>query len=159
MVELIESIIHEKLHLLQEHGANMGWERSDGEPYVASKSGAHNKQWVAMAEECGLHPLPVLGAHYAPMSGQAERLASLLGYDMPDHAKGDFPKPENYKGGKSDAWWFSGDRGKPRGSSSLTKYEADKCLRPRTCVIRAGIKDLTLSCYTDGCGGVFRPVY
>jgi len=159
MWEHAESLLHETVHLYQETGANAGSERFKGEPFKSCKGGFHSKQFVELCEEVGLHPLLGLGAHWKPGDGQFEALMTSMGYAKPEHAKGDFVKPGDTKGmGKADAWWFSPDRGKARGSSSLLKYQADPCLKAKPCVFRAGVKDLTVACLKENCSGVFRMV-
>jgi len=49
-------------------------------------------------------------------------------------------------GKKSEWFWWYPDRGKARGSSSLTLFEAETCLLPAPCKARAGRKNLNLVC-------------
>lgn len=152
--EQAESLLHETVHLYQEDGANNKRDRFFGEPLENCRRAYHNQQFVSICEEVGLHPILGLGAHWRPGDGQFASLMERLSYEMPDHAKSTFTKPEGpFKGGKTDAWWFSPDRGRARGSSSLTLYECETCPLPSPCKVRSGRKNLHLGC-TD-CGGSF----
>src|SRR5206468_2508106 len=64
--ELCESLIHESVHLYQEWGADQGLVRSGGQPMEHCRGGYHNKQFVELCEEVGLHPLLGVGAHWRP---------------------------------------------------------------------------------------------
>jgi hypothetical protein len=157
--EQAESLLHETIHLYQEDGANAGRSRFAGELFKPCKGGYHNQQFVELGEEVGLHPILGIGAHWRPADGQFERLMDRLGYEKPAYARGEFARPEGpVTGGRTAAWWFAADRGRAKGSSSLIKYEADTCLKPLRCVLRAGVKDLAVACLREQCGGVFRPV-
>lgn len=151
---LAESLVHEMVHLYQEDGADRYMDRFTGEPLEHCKNGYHNKQFVEMCAEIGLHPLIGIGAHWRPADGQFERLMELMEVEKPAHAYGEFKKPEgNVKG--RDADWFAADRGKVRGISTLTLYTSDACTRSSPCRIRAGRRDLILNC--GECGGHFLP--
>lgn len=149
--ELAESLIHEEVHLFQEYMANKGQDHA-GNKMQGCKSGYHNRTFVEIAEQIGLHPILGLGAHWRPADGQFEALMGTLGVEKPDHAEGDFVKPDKPKDGK---FWWDDSRGKTKGKSTLTLYTADDCSKPAPCKLRAGRRDLHLTC-TD-CSGVFTP--
>jgi hypothetical protein len=128
-----------------------GQARKGNERFQGCKSGYHNKQFVEIAEELGLHPLLGVGAHWRPGDGQFARLMEPLEVEKPDHAKGEFEKPDKPKDGK---FWWDDNRGKKKGTSTLTLYTNPECPQPAPCKLRAGRKDLHLSC--DDCSGKFQ---
>lgn len=146
--ELCESLIHEEVHLFQEYMADQG---VDG--YEHCKGGYHNRQFVELCEQVGLHPILGVGAHWGPAGGQFARLMELLGVEKPAHAEGEFKKPEGKVKGKP--YWWDADRGKVKGTSTLILYTVDGCPRIPGCKVRSGRRDLQLACMT--CGGHFEP--
>lgn len=146
--ELAESLVHEMVHLYQEYLADQG---VDG--MQKSKNGYHNKQFVELCEDLGLHPIIGVGAHWRPADGQFERLMGQLGIEKPEHAKAEgWVKPDPGKKGPN---WFDADRGRPKGKSTLVLYTSDQCERKPECKIRAGRKDMDIRC--NECGGDFHP--
>lgn len=154
MWELYESLTHEMIHLYQEWGADQGLERFKDDPLKKCTGGYHNNQFVEICEEIGLHPMIGVGAHWRPADGQFGRLMGLLGVEEPEYAKGgDFVMPP--AGTKKPGYWWDDNRGKKKGSSTLTLYTTDVCVREPQCKVRAGKKDLNIVC--ADCDGAFIP--
>jgi hypothetical protein len=142
--ELAESLTHETIHLFQEYSV-----RQKVEGFYTCTNTGHNKQFVAIAEEIGLHPKVGEGYHLRPADGQFARLMELLGEEKPPHAAGAEVAPTAKK------WWWDDDRGgKPKGGSTLVLYTCATCTRAPACKIRAGRRDLEIGCRT--CGGDFQ---
>jgi hypothetical protein len=140
--ELNEILVHEMIHLYQENTPGL----------QPCKGGWHNLQFVDIAEEIGLHPLPGIGAHWCPANGQFARLMERCGLPKPKRADRDFAKPDGQ--GKPPNWWD--DQGKKKGKSTLILYTNPSCTRkPTPCKIRSGRSDLRLKC--EECGGTFKP--
>jgi hypothetical protein len=101
----LETLLHEQVHLLQENFLNR------------HKPGrvAHDKVFVQKCESLGLHPLPIVGAHYAVANGPFAQLMSELGIPRP----ADVPREDK----KID--WFKPSSEK--GRSSLTKWTCPHC--------------------------------
>jgi len=140
--ELAESLTHETIHLYQEYMAG-----SKVEGFQTCAGNYHNKQFVGIAEEIGLHPKLGEGYHTRPADGQFERLMELLWIQKPDHA---YKKPER---DEATGYWWDGDRRKPKGESTLLLYENPTCPEPKPCKLRSGKKDLEIACLK--CGGTF----
>lgn len=152
--ELAETLLHETVHLYQEYMSGKDQDRTKGDKLQGCKSGYHNKQFVEIAEEVGLHPLLGVGAHWKPADGQFEKLMGFIGVEKPEAAKGEFSKPDDGKKSSGTFWW-DGDRGRKKGTSTLTLYTSESCQQPSPCKVRSGRRDLHLSC--DSCGGKFSP--
>lgn len=117
----------------------------------------HTKEFVEIMADIGIPVKLGEGYHIAPPSGQYVRLMEWLSVPRPPAVKdagdaGDFILPPGFKN------WFDADRGGRKGQSTLLKYVADVCLRPKTCNFRAGLSDLHVGCRVDQCSGVFRAV-
>jgi hypothetical protein len=135
--ELCESLLHEMVHLYQEETPGL----------KKCVNGYHNTQFVDIGEEIGLHPLPIVGAHWKPADGQFERLMDRYIILKPKHAEGEFAKPED----KSKEAWWDKDRGKSKGRSTLFKFSCN-CNPPFN--IRTGRSNLTAMCLA--CNGQFQ---
>jgi hypothetical protein len=136
--ELCESLLHEMVHLYQEE--TPGLKKCVG--------GYHNMQFVDICEEAGLHPVPIVGAHWKPADGQFERMMDRCGIGKPGHAEGEFVKPDSKS---KDAWWDT-DRGTTKGRSTLFKFSCG-CHPPFN--IRTGRSSLTALCLA--CNEQFHP--
>lgn len=103
----LETLLHEQVHLWQE---NFGHHKH--------KPGriAHDKEFVEKCESLGLHPMPIVGSHYAVADGVFAGLMAELGIPRPD----DVPRE---KGDKKD--WFR--PGKEKGTSTLKKWVCPEC--------------------------------
>ena len=103
----LETLLHEQVHL---------WQENFGEHEHKSGRVAHDKEFVDKCESLGLHPLPVVGAHYAVADGVFAQLMEEFGIERPD----DVPRAE-----KSKRDWFNP---KPeRGRSTLHRWECPDC--------------------------------
>src|SRR5712692_919795 len=133
--ELYETLTHELVHLYQENHPDL----------PKCKNGYHNKEFVAIAEDIGLHPALGIGWHKRPADGQFEHLMDRYGIEKPAYAK---DKHLSVPPGAKKAWWDDDRGGKPKGSSTLTKYVAPACPKRKDhpCTFRAGVKDLTVRC-------------
>lgn len=144
---ICESHLHERLHQLQEWCADHG-----DNSYKKCTNGFHNKQFVELAEDAGLHPMLGVGSHWRPGDGQFATLMDRLCIAPPVY-KDVYVKPE----GRPKTSWWDGGRSKATGKSTLTLYTNPDCVRkPLACKIRAGRDDLDISC--NRCGGHFSPV-
>jgi hypothetical protein len=136
---IYETLLHEMVHLYQENHPQLD----------KCTLGYHNKTFVALCEELGLHPRLGHGSHWKGADGQFETLMGRLGIEKPEEARTEV-EPSKPK----TNWWDIGP--KPRGRSTLVLYVNDDCIKAPPCKIRSGRKDLNVAC-TD-CGGTFRPV-
>jgi hypothetical protein len=141
--ELFETLSHEMVHLDQENHPEL----------PKCKNGYHNKEFVAIAEEIGLHPALGFGWHTRPADGQFARLMDRYEIKKPGYAT---DKDVSVPPGAKKAWWDDDRGGKAKGSSTLVLYTSPTCTRTPGCKIRAGRRDLEIACRT--CGGEFAPV-
>ncbi len=141
---LAETLTHELGHVVQEEVLRNG-----------SKPPYHNKVFVDMMADLGIHAKLNEGYHFQPadLDGQFGRLMDMLCVAPPPPQEQARPDRQPGSGGRIRDWWEGGSR--PRGSSTLLKYVAEECTRTPTCSIRAGRKDLAVQCLN--CGGQFRP--
>jgi hypothetical protein len=94
------------------------WQQNFGKHPVKPERVTHNKEFVDKCESLGLHPLPVIDAHYAVADGVFAKLMRELGIPRPD----DVPRIEG-KEKKRD--WF---RPEPeKGRSTLHKWVCPDC--------------------------------
>jgi hypothetical protein len=104
-----ETLLHEQVHL---------WQQNFGKHPVKPGRVHHNKEFVEKCESLGIHPLPIIGAHYAVADGVFAKLMGELGIQRPD----DVPRIEG-KTKKRD--WF---RPSPeKGRSTLHKWVCPGC--------------------------------
>lgn len=115
-----ETLLHEYIHLWQQIGRGK-------EPYKWEKHrrDTHNKEFVAKAEELGIHPMPVRGVHtkIATPGSPIDILLRDIGI-VPPH--GAYGKPEDDKQNWADWVLFKGKE-KPRGKSTLNKWVCPDC--------------------------------
>ena len=105
----LETLLHEQVHL---------WQQNFGKRPVNPEKVTHNKEFVDICEQLGLHPLPVVGAHYAVADGPFAQLMGELGIERPD----DVPRIE---GKSSKRNWF---RPVPeKGKTTLHKWVCPDC--------------------------------
>lgn len=105
----LETLLHEQVHL---------WQQNFGQYPVKPEKVSHNKEFVDVCERFGLHPLPVIGAHYAVADGPFAQYMAELGLPRPD----DVPRID---GKKSKRDWF---RPTPeKGRSTLHKWVCPNC--------------------------------
>src|SRR5688572_3894901 len=105
----LETLLHEQVHL---------WQQNFGKHPVKPERVTHNKEFIDKCESLGLHPLPVIGAHYAVADGVFAKLMGELGIPRPD----DVPRMEG-KAKRRD--WF---RPSPeKGRSTLHKWICPDC--------------------------------
>jgi len=123
-----ETLCHEYVHLWQQIGRGL-------DPYRQEKHrrDTHNKEFVAKANELGIHPMPVKGAHtrIATPGSPIDILLKDMGIYPPEKA---YQKPDDDKSNWAD--WLMGDEIK-KGRSTLTKYECPDC----GLKVRIGVKD------------------
>jgi hypothetical protein len=101
----LETLLHEQVHL---------WQERVGKNKHKPGRVAHDKEFVEKCESLGLHPLPVVGAHYMPADGVFALLMDELGIPRPT---------EEPREDKKD--WF---RPKPeKGRSTLHKWVCPDC--------------------------------
>ena len=138
---LAETLTHEMGHVYQEEVLQNG-----------AKPPYHNKVFVDMMEELGIHAKLGEGYHYQPadLDGQFGRLMDKLCIAPPPPLR---PETKSNGNGRVRPWWEGYD--KPKGGSTLTLYTAEGCVRSPICKVRAGRKDLHLRC--DDCASVFTP--
>ena len=106
LYSVLETVLHEQIHL---------WQQRRGEHPV--ERNYHNQEFVEKAEQLGLHPQPVIGAHTRPADGQFERLLREYGITRPNE---EMIFPVQGKEKKRN-WWQ--DPGKERkGRSTLEKW-------------------------------------
>lgn len=137
--ELYETLCHEMVHLYQENHPTL----------ENCKHGYHNRQFVDLCEEIGLHPKVGEGFHLRPADGQFARLMERFGIERPAYSEKVVVKP-----GEKQNWWDEDRGGKPKGASNMALYTASECPHSPSCKIRSGRKDLRISC--DECGGKFH---
>src|SRR5687768_11026733 len=134
-----ETLVHEYVHLWQQIGRGQ-------DPYNQKKHGrdTHNKEFVAKAEELGIHPMPVKGVHtrIATPGSPIDILLKDMGIFPPKEA---YNKPEEIKINWAD--WLIGD--KKKGKSTLTKWSCG-CQN-----VRVGTKEFHARCTHESCGNVF----
>ena len=137
---LAETLTHEMGHVYQEEILQNG-----------AKPPYHNKVFVDVMEELGIHAKLGEGYHYQPADrdGQFGRLMDKLCIALPP------PRlATKFNGdGRVRPWWEGYD--KPKGGSTLTRYTAEGCVRSPVCKVRAGRKDLHLCC--ADCASIFTP--
>jgi hypothetical protein len=138
--ELYETLLHEIIHLFQENNPEL----------TKCTNGYHNRTFVEIAEEVGLHPRLGVGSHTSPADGQFERLMGRYDIAKPEYAKALPPIETN---GNAYKFWWDDNRGRRKGASTLLKWVCD-CQPPQNSV-RTGRKDLMAMCL--GCGQVFKP--
>jgi len=138
---LAETLTHEMGHVYQEEI------RKDG-----AKPPYHNKTFVDLMEEMGIHSKIGEGYHWKPadLDGQFGRLMDKLCIAPPPPPPPDLEPPKG-KGGVRP-WWEGYD--KPKGSSSLKLYTASECTQDPICKIRVG-RAVSVACLE--CKGVFHP--
>jgi hypothetical protein len=103
---VLETVLHEQIHLWQQRRGAHPVERN-----------YHNQEFVSKAEQLGLHPQLVSGAHTRPADGQFERLLREYGIFEPGE---EAVFPVERKDEKRN-WWE--DPGKERmGRSTLEKW-------------------------------------
>ena len=124
-----ETLLHEYIHLWQQIGRGKDpyrWEKHRRE--------THNKEFVAKAEELGIHPLPVSGEHtrIATPGSPIDLLLKELGIFPP---KGADKKPIDDKNDWA-AWLLFGGKERPSGKSTLNKWVCPDC----GLAVRIGIK-------------------
>lgn len=124
-----ETLLHEQVHL---------WQQNFGKHPVKPEKVTHNKEFVDKCESLGLHPLPVIGAHFAVADGVFAQLMGELGLERPD----DVPRIEG-KSLKRD--WFR--RQPEKGRSTLHPWICPNC----GLKLRATIKGEINSTHDD-CG-------
>src|SRR5215211_11143 len=71
----LETLLHEQVHL---------WQENFGKHTHKPGRVAHDKEFVEKCESLGLHPLPVVGCHYAVADGPFAQLMGELGIVRPD---------------------------------------------------------------------------
>ena len=110
-----ETLLHEYVHLWQQIGRGK-------DPYKQKthKKNFHNKEFVSKCESLGIHPAPVTGVHQrmATIDSPIDVLARQMGISRPKEAE---DQPEDYEKSWADWLIFKGD--KPKGRSTLTKWE------------------------------------
>lgn len=119
---LLETLAHELVH---------EWQQTAGNDPVKPGKVYHNKEFVEKCESIGLHPKIGEGYHLKLADGPFAVLMKELGIDPPDLSQ----QPANID------WdwfkWFLDYLGKkPKGKSSLTKWECPECGMK----VRMGIK-------------------
>lgn len=120
-----------RVHLSQEFMAN------NKVPGLKSCAGGyHNKQFVEICEEIGLHPRLGVGAHWRPADGQSAKLMDR--YAVPPPPPVEIPKDRPKEN------WFDSERGSNRGTSTLVLYTCEICPRKPECKIRSGRADLEI---------------
>jgi len=118
----LETLLHEQVHL---------WQQNFGKDPVKPGRVYHNKEFVEKCESLGLHPKLGEGYHLKLANGAFEVLMRELGIEQPDLGR----QPPDV-----DLDWFKwlldflGK--KPKGRSSLTKWECPEC----GLKVRMGIK-------------------
>jgi hypothetical protein len=115
-----ETLLHEYIHLWQQIGRG-----KDPYRWEKHRRDTHNKEFVAKAEELGIHPMPVRGIHtrIATRGSPIDILLKELGIFPPYGAYG---KPDNNKQNWAD-WVLSKDQERPRGRSTLKKWVCPDC--------------------------------
>ncbi len=139
---LLETLTHEMGHVVQEEIFQNG-----GKPPY------HNKGFVEMMEQLGIHAQQGEGYHTRPadLQGQFGRLMAYLGVQPPKVSPS---ASGGEKRGTKVSWWDAAG-GRPKGKSTLTLYTAAQCTRDPVCKLRAGRSDLDIGCLT--CLGQFHP--
>lgn len=141
---IYESLVHETVHLFQESMVEMG-----ATDMKSCRGGYHNRDFINVAEQIGLHPKLGEGWHIRPADGQFAVLMDR--YAVAPPAPVEVPKDR-----PKDNWWDVGAAPKPKGTSTLIKYAPENpeaCERKPACAIRSGRKDLELNC--GSCGNIF----
>ena len=122
LYSVLETVLHEQVHL---------WQQRFGEHPV--KRNYHNQEFVDKCESLGLHPLPVVGAHWKPADGPFEQLLKEHDLLRPSFE----PVPE----GEKREYWMP--PGRKKGRSTLTLWECPGC----ELKVRVGVsKDIELAC-------------
>jgi len=124
-----ETLLHEYIHLWQQIGRG-----KDPYRWEKHRRNTHNKEFVAKAEELGIHPMPRRGVHtkIATPGSPIDILLKELGIFPPFGAYG---KPEENKQNWAD-WVLSRDPERPKGKSTLSKWVCPDC----GLAVRIGIK-------------------
>jgi hypothetical protein len=125
-----ETLLHEYIHLWQQIGRG-----KDPYRWEKHRKDTHNKEFVAKAEELGIHPMPVHGVHtrIATPGSPIDILLKDLGIFPPEGAD---QKPEDDKTDWANWLIFKGQE-KPQGKSTLHKWVCPDC----GMAVRIGIKD------------------
>jgi len=114
-------LLHEYVHLWQQIGRG-----KDPYTYEKHRKDTHNKEFIAKAEELGIHPMPVKGVHtrIATAGSPIDILLTEMGIARPAEAEG---KPDDDKSTWAD--WLIVIRGgeKKIGKSSLHKWKCPEC--------------------------------
>jgi hypothetical protein len=124
-----ETLLHEYIHLWQQIGRGKDpyrWEKHRKE--------THNKEFVAKAEEFGIHPMPVQGVHtsIATPGSPIDILLKELGIFPPEGAD---KKPEDDRMDWA-IWLIFKGKERPAGKSTLNKWLCPDC----GLAVRIGIK-------------------
>lgn len=110
-----ETLLHEYVHLWQQIGRG-----KDPYTYEKHRKDTHNKEFIAKAEELGIHPMPVKGVHtrIATAGSPIDILLTEMGIARPAGAEN---KPDEDKSAWAD--WLIVIRGgeKKKGRSTLHK--------------------------------------
>ncbi len=106
----LETLLHEQVHL---------WQQNFGEHPVKPGRVHHNREFVEKCESLGLHPLPIVGAHFQVADGVFAQFMAELGIERPS----DVPRVADEKPVRKD--WFRPERGK--GTSTLHKWVCPDC--------------------------------
>ena len=124
-----ETLLHEYIHLWQQIGRG-----KDPYKWEKHRRDTHIKEFVAKAEDLGIHPMPVRGVHtkIATPGSPIDILLKETGIFPPYGAYG---KPEDDKQNWAD-WVLSKDKERPKGRSTLNKWVCPDC----GLAVRIGIK-------------------
>ena len=115
-----ETLLHEYIHLWQQIGRG-----KDPYRWEKHRKDTHNKEFVAKAEELGIHPMPVRGIHtkIATPGSPIDILLRELGMSPPYGAYG---KPDGGKQNWAD-WVLFKNQERPKGKSTLHKWVCPDC--------------------------------
>jgi hypothetical protein len=106
LYSVLETVLHEEIHLYQQRF---------GEHPV--KRNYHNEEFVAKCESLGLHPLPIIGAHYMPADGPFEQLLKEYGILKPHF--------DPVQEGEKRNYWQPPEKKKGRSTLALWECECD----------------------------------
>jgi len=115
-----ETLLHEYVHLWQQIGRGK-------DPYTSKKGrDSHNKEFVAFAEQLGIHPMPVIGCHtrIATAGSPIDILLKERGIFPPEKA---YTRTDNEKISWADWLIIIGGGEKPKGRSSLNNWVCPEC--------------------------------
>jgi len=115
-----ETLLHEYIHLWQQIGRG-----KDPYKWMKHRRNTHNKEFVAKAEELGIHPMPVHGVHtkIASPGSPVDVLLREIGITPPYGAYG---KPDDDAQNWAD-WVVQKGKVRPRGRSTLHKWVCPDC--------------------------------